>query len=76
VETEATNDPERPFVAIFVFVRWAATGAGIMEHAETGDVAAGGSEEEARAAALDFTLYEVKAELDAAIERKRKLLEE
>jgi hypothetical protein len=76
VETEATKDPERPFVAFFVFIRWAATGAGIMEHAETDDVASGKTEEEARAAALDFTLYEVKAELDAAIERKRRLLEE
>ncbi len=76
VETEATNDPARPFAAFFVFIRWAATGAGIMEHAETQDVAYGGSADEARAAALDFTLYEVKTELDMAIERKRKLLEE
>jgi hypothetical protein len=76
VETEATNDPERPFVAFFVFIRWAATGAGIMEHVESDDVAHGASEEEARLAALELTLYEVKAELDAAVERKRKLLEE
>src|SRR5262245_50765734 len=76
VETEATNDPERPFVAFFVFIRWAATGAGIMEHVESDDVAHGASEEEARTAALELTLYEVKAELDAAVERKRKLLEE
>jgi hypothetical protein len=76
VETEATNDSRRPFAAFFVFVRWAATGAGIMEHVESDDVAHGASAEEARAAALDLTLYEVKLELDAAIERKRKLLEE
>jgi hypothetical protein len=76
VETEATNDPERPFVAFFVFIRWAATGAGIMQHVESEDVAHGATDAEARTAALELSLYEVKAELDAAIERKRKLLEE
>ncbi|HSL70182.1 MAG TPA: hypothetical protein VK864_08055, partial [Longimicrobiales bacterium] len=75
VDTEATNDPERPFVAFFVFVRWAATGAGIMQHLESPDVAFGGSEAEARAAALELTLYEVRAELDAAIERRKELEE-
>ena len=76
IETEATNDPERPFAAFFVFIRWAATGAGIMSHVESGDVASGASADEARSAALEFTLYEVRAELDQAIERKKKLLEE
>ena len=47
-----------------------------MSHVESGDVAAGASPDEARSAALEFTLYEVRAELDQAIERKRKLLEE
>jgi hypothetical protein len=75
VDTEATSDPERPFVAFFVFVRWAATGAGIMQHIESGDVASGGSEAEAHAAALELTLYEVRAELDAAIERRKELEE-
>ncbi|MGH7468794.1 MAG: hypothetical protein ACRENP_12625 [Longimicrobiales bacterium] len=76
VESEATNDALQPFAAFFVFVRWAATGAGIMEHVESEDVAHGQSEAEARAGALELTLYEVKLELDAAIERKRRLLEE
>jgi hypothetical protein len=76
VEIEATNQAGRPFAAFLVFVRWAATGAGIMEHVESADVAFGTTEAEARTAALELTLYEVKAELDAAIERKRKLLEE
>lgn len=75
IDTEATNDPDRPFAAFFVFVRWAATGAGIMDHVETGDVATGPSEDAAREAAMELTLYEVKAELDAAIERKRNDLE-
>jgi hypothetical protein len=64
------------YVAFFVFIRWAATGAGIMDHVESGDIARGESEEIARRAALDLSLYEVKAELDAAIERRQRALEE
>jgi hypothetical protein len=71
VDIEATNDPERPFAAFFVFLRWAATGAGIMDHVESGDVAHGSTEEEAKARALELTLFEVRAELDAAIERRK-----
>ena len=75
IDTEATNDPQRPFAAFFVFLRWAGTGAGIMEHVETADVAHGGTESEARAAALELSLYEVKEELDQAIRRKKMELE-
>ena len=64
------------FVAFLIFIRWAATGAGIMDHVESGDVARGATEEEARRAALDLSLYEVKAELDAAIERRALALED
>jgi hypothetical protein len=64
------------WVGFLVFIRWAATGAGIMDHVESGDVARGLTEQEARQAALDLSLYEVKAELDAAIERRRQALEE
>jgi hypothetical protein len=60
-------------VAFFIFIRWAATGAGIMDHVESGDVARGATAAEARAAALELSLYEVKAELDRAIERRRAL---
>lgn len=74
VELDADRDP--PWTAFLVFIRWAATGAGIMDHCESGDVAHGESEDAAKAAALDLTLYEVKAELDAAIERRRRALEE
>jgi hypothetical protein len=66
----------RAYAAFLVFLRWAETGAGIMEHTESGDVAYGATEQEARTRALELTLYEVKAELDAAIERKRKDLED
>lgn len=76
IDTEETGDPERPWVAFLVFVRWAATGAGIMGHVTSGNVAAADSEHEARAAALELTLYELKSELDRAIESRRELLEE
>jgi hypothetical protein len=70
IDVEPTGDAEKPYAAFLVFVRWAATGAGIMAHHESGDVAFGDSPEAAQAHALELTLYEVKSELDAAIERK------
>jgi hypothetical protein len=76
IDTEETGDPEVPWAAFLVFVRWAQTGAGIMGHVTSDDVARAGTEHEAREAALELTLYEVKAALDRAIERRRELLEE
>lgn len=73
VDTEETGDAERPWVAFLVFLRWAATGAGIMGHVESGDVASGATEEAARQAAMDLSLYEIRSELDAAIRRRREL---
>ena len=71
-----TGDPAAPWAAFLVFVRWAATGAGIMGHVTSENVASAGSEAEARAAALDLTLYQLKTELDGAIARRRELLED
>lgn len=76
VATDETGDPDRPYSAFLVFVRWAATGAGIMDHTESGDLAFGSTEDEARRAIGELSLYEIKAELDASIERKRKDLED
>jgi hypothetical protein len=70
---EDDDDPSNPFVAFYIFIRWAATGAGIMDHVESGDIARAPSEELARAAAMDLSLYEIKAELDAAIARRSAL---
>ncbi len=67
IDVEDTGDG---FVAFLLFIRWAQTGAGIMDHLESGDVARADSEDAAHRAALDLSLYEVKAELDAAIERR------
>lgn len=75
VEEDGKNDAT-PFVAFLVFIRWAATGAGIMDHVESGDIARGATEDEARQGALELSLYEIKAELDAAIERRRAALED
>lgn len=73
IDVEETGDPERRWVAFLIFLRWAATGAGIMGHLESGDVARGYTEEAARQAARELTLYEIRSELDAAIERRREL---
>jgi hypothetical protein len=75
IEVEETGDPDRPFVAFLLFLRWAATGAGIMEHVESDDVAVGASANEAEHAAFDLSLYEVKAALDQAIARRQAELE-
>jgi len=76
IDAEPTGDAERPYAAFLVFLRWAATGAGIMGHLESRDLTWGPTPEDARRAALDLSLYEVKAELDAAIERHRAELED
>lgn len=76
VDTEATDEPGRPYAAFFVFIRWAATGAGIMGHLESREVAWGETEEQALAAAHELTLYEIKAELDAAIRNRAAELED
>jgi hypothetical protein len=75
IDAEETGEADRPWAAFLIFVRWAATGAGIMGHVESGDVAWGATEDEARMAALDLTLYELKIELDAAIRRREEELE-
>lgn len=76
VDAEKTGDPRRPWAGFLVFVRWAATGAGIMGHITSENVAYGKTETEARAAVLGFSLYQVKNELDRAITRHRDLMED
>lgn len=71
VDVDETGDPEHPYAAFLVFLRWAGNASGVMEHLESRDIAHGESEAEARRAGLALTLYRVKTELDAAIERRR-----
>lgn len=70
VEVDVEPGDDTPWVAFFVFPRWAATGAGIMGHVESGDVAGGSTAQAAREVAEAWTLFEIKGELDAAIARR------
>lgn len=72
VDVAGSGREDRPHAGFLMFIRWAATGAGIMDHVESGDLAFAGTEQEARAAVLDLSLYEVKAELDAAVARRER----
>jgi hypothetical protein len=74
IDVVESDDIKPRYSAFLMFIRWAATGAGIMDHVESGDIAYGDTEQEARQAALELSLYEVKAELDAAIARHRDAL--
>ena len=76
IDVVTGDDVEPRYAAFLIFIRWAATGAGIMDHVESGDIAFGATEQDARQAALDLSLYEVKAELDAAIARHRETMGE
>lgn len=72
VETEETGDVAEPWVAYLVFVRWAQTGSAIMGHLETGDLAAGETEADARAALEEMPLSEARAILDETIQARRR----
>jgi hypothetical protein len=76
VDVEHDTGQTLPYAAFLIFIRWAATGAGIMDHVESGDIARAVTEDEARRAAMELSLYEVKAELDAAIARRKEALED
>ncbi len=76
VEAEPADAPEHGWSGYLVFLRWAATGAGIMEHLDSGDLVHGATEEQCRDAVLALSLYEVKAELDAALDRRRATAED
>ena len=69
VATDDTpDDPRGPVGAFLLFLRWRRVGEpGVEGHLETGFVAHGATEAEARAAAGRMTLHAVKAELDALL---------
>ena len=67
VETDATDHPDQPVAAYLVFVRWSRNGTAVMGHLETGDLATGRTEDEARAALEAWPLPRVKQALDEAI---------
>jgi hypothetical protein len=67
VETDESGDPQAPWSAYLVFVRWAQTGTAIMGHLETGDLATAATEDEARAALDALPLARVREILDQTI---------
>lgn len=69
VDVEPLDDGTA-FASFLVFVRWAATGAGVMDHRESDDVATASTEEAAREAALELPLTRVRELLDEAIRRR------
>lgn len=71
IETEETGEPDAPWSAYLVFLRWADTGTAIMGHLETPDLATGATEAEARAPLEALPLTRVREILDATIRRKQ-----
>ena len=69
IETER-SDAGAGWAAYLVFVRWSQTGTNVMGHLETGDLAEGASEPEARAALEALPLASVKEILDQEITRR------
>jgi hypothetical protein len=72
--TDATGEPDRPFGAYLLFVKWARVGAQTPEgHLESEFLARGTSEDEALRTLGTMRLNEVKRELDLLIERSHHL---
>lgn len=68
IEADRSAEPERPFGAYFLFVRWRRIGSqGVEGHLETPFLAWGSSPAEAMNALGAMALDEVKAVLDALI---------
>jgi hypothetical protein len=70
--TEPTGDPEAPWGAFFLFVKWSRLGAQTPEgHLETEYLLTAASEADARTALGETPLAEVKALLDRLIAQKQ-----
>jgi hypothetical protein len=68
IETEELGDGG--WAAYLVFLRWARSGTAIMGHLETGDLAEGDTEAEARAGLEALALTRVKEILDERIAQR------
>jgi hypothetical protein len=64
---DVADDGEVPWAAYFFFVRWSAGAPALEGHVESGYVARGASEADARAAAGRISLREAKRVLDALV---------
>ena len=70
IEAEPAEGGEG-WVAYLVFPRWSQTGSAVMGHLETGDLARGATEEEARAALAAWPLRRVRETLEGEIARRK-----
>jgi hypothetical protein len=70
IEVDRPEEDAGRWTAYLIFLRWAQTGSTIMGHLETGDLAEGGTEEEARAALEALPLTSVREILDQEIARR------
>jgi hypothetical protein len=70
VEVERTGNLVAPFQGYLVFPRWAATGAGIIGHAETPTLVECRTEREAQERLCALSLAEVRQLLDDALARR------
>ncbi|MGH7458799.1 MAG: hypothetical protein ACREKN_06950 [Longimicrobiaceae bacterium] len=70
VETGEHPDGGRA-VGWLVFLRWAATGGAIMDHAESGDLVAADSELEARSRLEKMSLHTARRLLDRTVRRRQ-----
>lgn len=72
LEVDATGNPERPFGAYFLFLRWRRIGAqGVDGHLETGYAAFGATAEAAREAIDAWPLADVHRALELQIRERR-----
>jgi hypothetical protein len=71
IDAEPNDAPSGGWVAYLVFLRWADTGTAIMGHVETPDLAAGATEQEARAHLEALPLPHVKEILDDLLRRNQ-----
>jgi hypothetical protein len=68
IETDRTGEPQRPWGAFFLFLRWRRIGAqGIEGHLESPFLAWGQTPDEAREALGEFSLAVTKEALEALI---------
>src|SRR5690606_22402709 len=69
IETEPAEDGSR-WAGYLVFLRWSQTGSAVMGHLETGDLASGQSEAEARSLLEALPLQRVREILNDEIARR------
>lgn len=70
-EADLVPSLEGRYEGYLVFLRWAATGAGVLDHVETGTLVTGESSDAVLEALGRMPLSEIKRLLDGAVRRNR-----